>query len=263
MKVETAQLPPFEDSDDKIFVTPNAVIMLDGASAFMPVPVPAATYAEHLGRHIAHTLTTAPEADLVEALAEAIKAIADQLDLTPGRSPSSTVTIARERDEHLDLLILGDNVVVLPDQSITDDRIDRLDLEPARRYRERLTTGCGFDNEHRRLVRELQRQQAEHRNQPGGYWIAEANPNAARQALTLTRRICKTPWAVLATDGAYNTLNHLRLAPLPIGARTISPPLDELLTQCQRWESEHDPEARKLPRAKRHDDKSLTRIQIE
>ncbi|WAL65912.1 hypothetical protein ORV05_34510 [Amycolatopsis cynarae] len=262
MKVESAQLPPFEDSDDKIFVTPNAVIMLDGASAFVPVPVPAATYAEHLGQHIAHTLTTAPEADLVEALADAIKATTDELDLTPGRSPSSTITIARERDEHLDLLVLGDNVVILPDRTITDDRIDRLDLEPARRYRERLAAGYGFDDEHRRLLRELQRQQVEHRNRPGGYWIAETEATAARHALTLTRPICKTPWAVLATDGAYNTLNHLRLAPRPTGARTISPPLDELLAQCQRWESEHDPDARKLPRAKRHDDKSLTHIQL-
>ena len=30
-----------------------------------------------------------------------------------------------------------------------------------------------------------------------------------------------------------------------------------VLLQCQDWEEDHDPEGRELPRAKRHDDKSL------
>jgi hypothetical protein len=33
--------------------------------------------------------------------------------------------------------------------------------------------------------------------------------------------------------------------------------LHDLLPCCQRWENEHDPDARQLPRAKSHDDKAL------
>src|SRR5436305_10708052 len=99
MQVATAQLPPMDDSADKIFVAPNAVIMLDGASAFLPVPVPASTYADQLGRRIAEALTSNPDADLTEVLARSIEATAKSLDLTPGESPTSTVTIARVRDD--------------------------------------------------------------------------------------------------------------------------------------------------------------------
>ncbi|WP_435159666.1 hypothetical protein [Amycolatopsis sacchari] len=87
MRVTTAQLPPMDESADKIFVTPHAVIMLDGASAFVPVPVPASAYADHLGRCLADALTNEPGADLPGVLAEAIKATADHYSLTAGESP--------------------------------------------------------------------------------------------------------------------------------------------------------------------------------
>jgi hypothetical protein len=252
-----------EESADKIFVTPNAVIMLDGASAFVPVPVPASTYADYLGRLIADALTTNPSADLTEVLADAIKATADYLELQPGKSPSSTVTIARERDGQLDLLVLGDNLVILPDEIITDDRIDQLDLEPRRKYRERLAAGHGYDDEHRALLRELQTQQAQHRNKPGGYWIAETDPTAAHHAITASRLVAVTPWAILATDGAYNTMEYIGLVTWPPIPGTNNTQLTDILEACQLWERETDPSANELPRAKRHDDKSLTTIIID
>ncbi|WP_167111008.1 hypothetical protein [Amycolatopsis viridis] len=84
MRVATAQLPPIEDSDDKIFTTSNAVIVLDGASAFVPVPVPASTYADRLGRELVACLNERPDADLGVVLADAIEASASALELKPG-----------------------------------------------------------------------------------------------------------------------------------------------------------------------------------
>jgi hypothetical protein len=264
MRVTTAQLPPMEESADKIFVTPHAVIMLDGASAFVPVPVPASDYADHLGRLIAADLTTDPAADLTDILAEAIRSTAAHFDLRAGESPSSTVTIARERDEYLDLLLLGDNYVILPGGEIlTDDRIDRLDLEPRRRYRERLAAGHGFDDEHRRLLRELQAQQAQHRNKPGGYWIVETDSAAATNAVEIRRSVAAAPWAILATDGAYNLMNHLGFTAWPSYVLANSSLLDELLLRCEQWESVTDSEARRLPRAKCHDDKALAIVRLK
>ncbi|MEU0508329.1 hypothetical protein [Amycolatopsis sp. NPDC006125] len=245
-----------EESADKIFVTPHAVILLDGASAFVPVLVPASAYADYLGRFLADALTADPTADLHEILAEGIKATAAHYDLKAGESPSSTVTIARERDEHLDLLLLGDNTVILPGGEIlTDDRIDRLDLEPRRKYRERLAAGHGYDDEHRALLRELQAQQARHRNRAGGYWIAETSPSAAIHALAFTRLTGDTPWVALASDGAYNTMSHLRLTDWVAYAQK-SNYLNEVLRGCRQWETVSDPNGHLLPRAKPQDDKA-------
>lgn len=257
MRVATAQLPAIEDSDDKVFTTPDSVIMLDGASAFVPVPVPASTYADRLGRHLRDRLTARPDADLTTALSDAISDTARTLDLHEGESPSSTVTIARRSGDVLDLAMLGDNLVILPNEVLTDERMDALDLAPRRKYRERLAAGNGYDDEHRAILQELQTQQAQHRNRDGGYWIAETNPEAGAQAITAQRPISTAPWAILATDGAYNTMHHLALTDWPTLAHAPNDQLATILARCRAWEGETDPQARQLPRAKRHDDKSL------
>lgn len=263
MRVETAQLPPIDDSDDKIFITDNAVIMLDGASAFVPVQIPANTYADRLGRELRDLLTENDEADLTGILADAIRTTATAFDLRPGESPSSTVTILRRRGDQLDIFVLGDNLVVLPDETLTDERMDELDLAPRRRYRERLAGGGGYDDEHKALLTELQTQQATYRNVEGGYWIAEADPTAAAQALVWTRPVATVPWAVLATDGAYNTMQHIGGADWSQLTTAGADDLADLLDRCQIWEAEDDPTGKQLPRAKRHDDKSIATVTFE
>ncbi|WP_116052011.1 hypothetical protein [Amycolatopsis palatopharyngis] len=257
MQVVSAQLPPIQHSDDKIFTTGNAVILLDGASAFVPVPVPASTYADQLGRALQYSLAAYPDADLRAALAAAIQSTALELGLQPVESPSSTITILRELGDHLDLLVLGDNLVMLPDETITDDRVDRLELPPRRKYRERLAAGAGFDEEHRAILRELQTQQAQRRNRVGGYWTAETDPAAAWQAITRRRRVSRTPWAILASDGAYNTMQYLGITDWSTLAAADTEELDTTLMRCQCWETANDPAGAALPRAKCHDDKSL------
>jgi hypothetical protein len=88
--------------------------MLDGASAFVPVAVSVSTYAGHLGEKIRDHLTKRPDVDLTEALRTGIDSTAHELALTPGESPSSTVTIARQLGDHVDLLVLGDSMAVFP-----------------------------------------------------------------------------------------------------------------------------------------------------
>ncbi|WP_230862991.1 hypothetical protein [Amycolatopsis camponoti] len=257
METASAQLPAIHTSDDKIVTMANGVIMLDGASAFVPVPVPPAVYAAELGAQLKDHLVHAPGADLVEVLEEAIHDVAARLDLCPGKSPSSTVTILREHDGWLDLLLLGDNLVVLPEAEITDRRLSLLDLEPSRRYRRRLARGFGFDAAHRAILRELQTQQAACRNRPGGYWIAEAEPAAARNALVHRFRTIDVPWVGLATDGAYRPMQHLHLDDWPQLASVDPEVLEQILRRCENWEARDDPAGVNLPRAKRHDDKTI------
>lgn len=263
MRVVTAQLPDIEHSADKIFVTDRAIVVLDGATAFVPVSVPASTYADFLGLRIRDGLTAQPEADLSSVLAHAIWATATELDLQPGRSPSSAVSILRRSDDHVDVLVLGDSVVVLPDRVLTDDRIDQLNLKERQTYRDRLAQGNGYDDTHRQILRELQTVQTQHRNVSNGYWIAEAVPEAAHHAFTLIRPADAVPWAILATDGAYNPMVHLGLDDWLSVAQKNTQELAEILTRCEAWERDMDPNARDLPRAKRHDDKAIAAVRFD
>ena len=52
MKVNTAQLPGPHHSQDRVFITANAAVVLDGATAFARGEFDAGTYADALGRHI-------------------------------------------------------------------------------------------------------------------------------------------------------------------------------------------------------------------
>ncbi|WP_410646387.1 hypothetical protein [Amycolatopsis sp. cmx-4-54] len=206
--------------------------MLDGASAHAPVPVSPSIYADTLGRHLHHHVDRDADMDLAEALADAITATTAQLSLTAGRSPSSTVTILRRRDEHVDVLMLGDNLVVLPGRTITDPRLDHLHVPERRQYKQRLADGTGFDDTHRGLLVTLQQQQAARRNQPGGYWIAETNPAAAYQAIRATTPVDQIPWAIVATDGAYTPMQHLGITDWPTISAMTAADLHDILTRC-------------------------------
>lgn len=262
MRIATAQLPDFDHSDDKIFTTDNALIVLDGASAFRPVEVPASQYAERLGAGIRDALTVDPGADLKEAVAQSIKSTADELQLTPEQSPTSTLAIARVYGDHVDILALGDTPVILPDEIIGDDRIDDLDLPERRQYRERLANGTGYDDTHKALLRELQTKQLHQRNVPGGYWIAGTDPAAAEQAITAQRSVNGLDWLAIATDGAFNTIQHTEHASWHAISNYDSYTIHGLLAACFQWEETQDPHGHLLPRSKRHDDKALAVVHL-
>lgn len=255
--VTSAQLPEPPEGADRIFITPNAVIVLDGASAFGPANPDPATYVDRLGAGARDALAADPRANLVEVLARSIEATAGELVLTPGLAPSSTVAIARWVDDHVDLLVLGDGQIRTPLRAVTDVRLDAVGVAERTAYRARLAEGHGYDDRHRSLLVDLQIQQAAHRNRPGGYWIAEADPSAAAHAITESHPITEMPWLMLATDGAYRVLDHLGIGVEPTGT---SSDLAERLHRCETWESADDPDGMVLPRSKRHDDKTLVAL---
>lgn len=266
MRVTTAQLPCPPEGADRIIIAPGAVIVLDGASAFGPAAVSPAAYADRLGSELTSAITASADAPLPVILATAISATARCLDLRDDHSPSSTVTIARVSGTDADLLVLGDSYIACRSAGttavLTDDRIDRLNLPQARRYRERLATGSGYDATHSAILRELQAGQRVSRNTPGGYWIASADPAAAEHAITLTLPVAPLKWIVLATDGAADTARHLGLDDWDAIARSDQAGLSALLHHCHDWEEDADPDGRQLPRAKRHDDKAIAAVRL-
>ncbi|MET8875572.1 hypothetical protein [Nocardia sp. NPDC004604] len=204
--------------------------------------------------------------DLDTILYEAIASTAKRLQLHPGSAPSSTVAILRVNSTTIDSLVLGDSSVVIggADDSydaITDDRLSQLRLPESSLYRSRLDSGTGYDTEHHALLAELQRRERTCRNTHGGYWIAEANPDAANHAFVTRYARSAVPWAVLATDGASDPLVSLGVS-WPEVARLNADELANLLTRCHRWESDTDPNGQQQPRPKRHDDKAIAVVRL-
>ena len=263
MKAHVAQLAGGDHNADRAFVIDSAAILLDGATAFLPVDVDPGTYADTLGQAIAHQLDDDPAADLAAVVRAGIAHAADQLDLTAGRSPSSTVAILRTREDVADLYVLGDSPIHYGTDTqtgaLTDDRLSHVATSERHDYESRLRAGHGYDEHHRAALAALQRAQRSACNRLGGYWIAEANPDAADHGLTLQMPATATTWAVLATDGAADIINHTH-QPWPDIARADTDQLTALLAQLDKWEATTDPDGRALPRAKRHDDKTLVAI---
>ena len=147
------------------------------------------------------------------------------------------------------------------DDVLVIDEASQVGPELRRRYRDRLIEGHGYDDEHRHVLAELQHQQAQQRNRPGGYWIAEADPSAADHAIVTRSPADRLNWAILATDGAYRTMTHLGNVDWAELRNASSEDLAAILEQqCQHWETTEDPRGQKLPRAEIYDDKSIAAV---
>lgn len=257
LEVVSAELPGNGvASEDRIRVGQNAVVVLDGASG-SDTRVSVGDYVDHLAGALVNVLDAETDMPLPHALADALRSTVAELRLMPGESPSSTVSIARRRGDEVDLLVLGDSPIYIgPDsRPLTDDRLGQLDLPSRTKAYERLAGGGGYDDVHRDLVRSVRAEQLPYLNEPGGYWIAEARPEAAHHALIETVPM-STPWLVMVTDGIDKPMRHLNISPAT-GVGCTSSGLTDLLEQLHGWENERDPDAHRLPRFKRNDDKAL------
>lgn len=262
MEVHTASLAGGQANADRVFVTEHAVILLDGATAFEPVDLDPATYAETLGQQIADHLDDRRE--IAAAVAEAIRATVDTLHLDNEASPSSTVTILRTRGNQADLYVLGDSPIYYGTGTtvnrLTDPRLADLPLSERGQYKAALQAGAGYDDNHRATLAALQRSQRRYRNAPGGYWIAETNPDAAFEGVSVTLPADRVHWAVLATDGATDPIEHHQQPSWSEIAHYDDRALSELLDHLHRWEDNTDPAGQLLPRSKRHDDKTVAAV---
>jgi hypothetical protein len=255
------------DYADLAILAPFGVVLLDGASAFEPVDVSPVTYVQSLGTHITTALQQ-HDVPIADAVATAIDATTAELHLTPHASPSSTVAVLRVRRDVVDLYVLGDSPIAYGTtrrgggsrtHQLSDDRLARVAVPVRDRYRDRLIAGSGYDDEHRATLAALQRAERRARNTDGGYWIAETNPVAAQHGVVEQVERAEMEWAVVASDGAADPITHTGRDWQEI-ARSDEERLDALLADLHRWEAEDDADGRVLPRAKRHDDKTLVSI---
>jgi hypothetical protein len=251
-------------SQDRTVVLPNAVAVLDGASAPDPAGRDGGWYAGQLAGQLADRLPDTG-VDLPGVLADAIAAVASGHRLVPGRSPSATVAMLRWTDDRTDGLVLGDSSLVAfapgrPAEEVVDDRLAGVAAAQRIAYHDRLSAGGGYGAEHRALLRQLLGEQRRRRNRPGGYWIAEADPAAARHALVRSWPADALGAAVLATDGVTRGIGRA-------GLPTWSAVLDllhrvgpEAVLDAVRAAEAADPDGLRWPRSKRHDDQALALV---
>ncbi|WP_197683898.1 protein phosphatase 2C domain-containing protein [Allokutzneria albata] len=254
-------------NEDQIVVLPHAVVLLDGATTLQPRARSGGWYAECLGDYLRRGLNKDPEADLAEVLETAIGTMAEDYDLKPGSSPSSTVAIVRWTDDHVDALVLADSPVVaftIGDVHVVNDtRLANLP-RPTSSHREHLREGRGYGEEHLELLRSSAAEVAAWRNREGGFWVAEADPAAARQAIRAGWPRDQVQSVVMASDGVSCGVDDYGLFAdwTALLDQASDEGLHAVLDAVRKAEAS-DPDGKRWPRPKLHDDQALVLIHFD
>ncbi len=170
--------------------------------------------------------------------------------------------LARWATDEVDVLVLGDSPVLMRQASgktelIADERLAA--TAPAERgaYRDHLRRGHGFDAHFAGLIAAVQRTERRSFNQPDGFWVAEARPEAACHAIRRTFPAEQIVAVTLLSDGAAAAVTDYQLA----GWSDLA--LDGATGWLCRTHAgeESDPDGRRWPRTKRHDDKTVVHIE--
>ncbi|MBB1157018.1 protein phosphatase 2C domain-containing protein [Amycolatopsis dendrobii] len=227
-------------TEDHVALLDQAILVLDGATSPSPDLPPGGWYAHLLRDQLAQELRTAPHQDLSDALATAIAAVAKNNALTPGNSPSSTVSILRWSDQEIEALVLADSPIVafghFGADVVSDDRLISL------RNNGLLQTG-----------KDVRRR----RNAEDGFWVAEADPSAARKAVRRSWPRKDVNAVLIATDGVAIGVDEYGIFTWPEVLQLAKNKGPEAVLDAVRAAENDDPHAVRWPRAKRHDDQVL------
>lgn len=251
---------PDRPTEDRIFTTADAVVVLDGASQPNADEHDGGWLADTLGREVIDRMSR-EGGDLADVLSNAIAAVADSHSLTSGTAPSSTVSVVRWTADTVEALVLGDSPVVALTrdgevQELRDDRLRRVATQ--QRQDHHTDDGQGRDERWRRLV-DAERA---HRNRPGGYWIAEATPEAAAHAHRRQWRRAELAAILVMTDGVSAGVDRYGVPPDWPTAVDIARRDPQELVDVVHEVEENDPNRTRWPRSKPHDDKALAVVEF-
>jgi hypothetical protein len=248
-------------NEDFAAAVPGAVVLLDGAGYVPPSGIGCthgiAWYARTLGGLLAAGACD-DQVPLPEVLARGIEQVglmhAGTCDLGHPATPGATVIIVRQRGDTLEYLVLCDSVLVLqPRQgeprAITDTQLS----QTIARFR----PGPGLvpgTPEHDAAWRAYSRGLEAARNQPGGFWLAAADPAAAGHALTGSEPLAGLSAVALLSDGASRLADRFQLATwAEVGDILTRDGPSGLIRRVRAAES-GDPRGERWPRGKIHDD---------
>ncbi|WP_436492666.1 hypothetical protein [Actinokineospora sp. HUAS TT18] len=248
-------------SEDVVVVLPSAVIVLDGASTLRTDLPSGGDYARELGAQLAGRLTAAPELDLAQQLAGAIRSVARHNGFTPGESPSSTVSIVRWDSDTVEALVLCDSpVAVFTGDAVEVVADDRLRSLPLGKYRGRLARGLGYGPGHVEALRESGERMARLRNVEGGFWVAEAVPAAAHQAVRASWPAAEVQSVLMATDGVSCGVDDYGVFSWESMLSMAASAGPQAVLDAVREAEKSDPDGVRWPRVKPHDDQALVYV---
>jgi len=235
---------PGRRNEDFAAAGPDWAMVLDGVTARAGAASGCAhdvrwlvrTLAAALGRRLTLIEDTALADLLAAAIAETRDAHADGCDLHNPDTPSSTVSVVRAAEGHLDYLVLCDSPLLVRHRGgqvrlIADDQLQRLPRggPPAR----------------------------ELRNKPGGFWVASTDPAAAYHAVRGSVRLAELIDAALLTDGVTRLAEWYGYAWRDILER-LAGAGPAALIDLVRAEERADPR----PRLKPHDDATAVHLRM-
>jgi hypothetical protein len=193
-------------NEDWVTAAQRLVVVLDGATARTDTGCShgVAWYAAKLGSTIT-SLATDRDTKLSDVVSEAIAHTAMQhaeCDLKHPGTPSAMVAIVRLGEGSLEYLVLGDTTVVVDTwervQVFADNRVDstaQAERAEANRY------PFGSAEKQAALLR-MKHAELALRNQPGGFWVAAADPSVAAHAITGEVPLKDVRRLAVLTDGA-------------------------------------------------------------
>ncbi|GLZ04831.1 hypothetical protein Acsp03_22970 [Actinomadura sp. NBRC 104412] len=261
VRLATCAAKPDRANEDFAAAVPGAVVLLDGAGP--PAGMPSgcvhgtAWYARTLGGLLLAEIQ--PGRQLAESLGRAIERVnalhGAACDLAHPGTPSATVAMARLQDGKLDHLVLADSVLVLDRKGadpavMSDDRL-AVTTRELRKDLDALPTGSA---EHTAALRSFTEALAGYRNRPGGFWVASTDPQAADQALTGSNAGDELRALAVLSDGASRLVDRFGLLTWPGLLDVLRQDGAEALIARTRAAERDDPEGRRWPRGKTHDD---------
>jgi hypothetical protein len=210
-------------NEDFVGAVPTAVVLLDGAGIPGTEAIcrhGVAWYTHRLGGSILGRLSHDSRLDLVTALGESIEELAgehrDTCDITNPSSPQATVAMIRFDDSRTDYLVLADSFVVL-DQPETGPLVvaDPREVDVRRECSTPLHGLSAGTPEYDRARSAVVDEFRARRNQPGGYWIAKDDPQAATYAVTGSAALASLVGGAVLSNGASRIVDPYGLATWP------------------------------------------------
>lgn len=256
---------PGRESEDFAAASPEALVLLDGASS--PAGLESgcrhgtAWYVRRLGVHLLARLTDRVDRSIAECLADAIVETAalhgGRCDLAHRNTPAAMVVAARRHGESLEYLVLGDSLLVLefkdgPPRVIGDNQR----FPGGEGLRRQIWQTVPGSVERAALHLEYALAVRAARNTGNGPWIAAASPRAAEHAETGFVRLERLRALAALTDGASRYTERFGLGSWADALRLLaeSGP-GELIAQVREVERA-DAACERWPRGKAHDDAS-------
>ncbi|MGC5331880.1 hypothetical protein [Micromonospora sp. DT62] len=197
-------------NEDFVGAVPGAAVLLDGAGIPGTESICShgvAWYTHRLGGALLGRLSRDDGRDLAAILASAIDETAadhrDTCDLTNPGSPQATVVIVRAHRGRLDHLLLADSFLVLDQvRGGPQVRTDEREVAARRVCSAPLDGVPRGTREYDRIRDSCVAALRARRNQPGGYWIAKDDPQAAEEAVTGSRPLDDLNGVALLSNGA-------------------------------------------------------------